>query len=276
MTKSQLETPTPVFRQYFVDEAGDATLFKRRGKVIVGNDGCSKFFVLGFADVADPISVAADLDSLRQDLLADPYFKDVPSFDISNRKTAITFHAKDDLPEVRREVFRVLLNHDIRLYAVVRDKRVIVDKVLNRQQERPTYRYHPNQLYDRCVSRLFRDHLHKDDGYTIQFAKRGSSDRTEALENALETARRNLRSKWGITSAAPIEIKAAHSKDVTCLQVIDYYLWAIQRLYERNEDRFLSLVWPQAGVIYDVDDTREAEYGVYYSQKNPLTVASRA
>ncbi len=273
---SDPQPATTTFRHYFVDEAGDPNLFKRHGKSIVGKDGCSNFFVLGLADVADPITVGAELDSLRKTLLADPYFKNVPSFDPARRKTAIAFHAKDDLPEVRREVFKLLLQHDIRFYAVVRDKHVVVQKIVEHQKAKPAYRYHPNQLYDRCVSRLFRDRLHKDDGYTIHFARRGSSDRTEALAKALEAARRNLRAKWNIAATAPIEIKAADSKDVICLQVVDYYLWAIQRLYERNEDRFLSLVWEQAGLVHDVDDTREADYGVYYTKKNPLTAASRA
>jgi hypothetical protein len=276
MAMTDSEGANPVFRHYFVDEAGDPNLFKRRAKPIVGKDGCSTFFMLGVADVADPESVAAELNALRQTLIADPYFKDVPSFDPARGKTAIAFHAKDDLPEVRREVFQLLLKHDIRFYAVVRDKRVILDKVREHQAEKPTYRYHPNQLYDRCVSRLFRDRLHKDDGYLIHFAKRGSSDRTEALEHALETARRNLRAKWGITASSPIEIRAGEPKMVTCLQVVDYYLWALQRLYERDEDRFLQLIWSQVGLIHDVDDTRTADYGVYYTQKNPLTVEARA
>ena len=40
----------------FVDEAGDPTLFgKRRGSgVIIGNDGCSQYFVMGKLEVHDP------------------------------------------------------------------------------------------------------------------------------------------------------------------------------------------------------------------------------
>jgi len=240
---------TPTSRQYFVDEAGDPNLFKRRGKPIVGEDGCSTFFIPGVADVADPETVAAELNSLRQTLIADPYFKDVPSFDPARGKTAVAFHAKDDLPEVRREVFKLLLKQDIRFYAVVRDKRVILEKVREHQTEKPTYRFHPNQLYDRCVSRLFKERLHKHDGYLIHFAKRGSSDRTEALEKALEAARRNLRASWGIAASSLIEIRAGEPKSVVCLQVADYYLWALQRLFERREDRFLQQVWSQVGLI---------------------------
>jgi len=273
---SKKETRQPTFRHYFVDEAGDPNLFKKRGKTIVGKDGCSKFFMLGVADVANPQAVANELEELRKSLLADPYFKGVPSFDPTRRKTAIMFHAKDDLPEVRREVFNILLKHDIRFYAVVHDKQVILKKIFEHQKAKPTYRYHPNQLYDRCVTKLFRDRLHKDDGYQITFARRGSSDRTEALQQALDSARGAFRKKWGVTTTAPIEIKAGQPANIACLQVIDYYLWAIQRLYERGEDRFLRLLWQQAGLVYDVDDTREKKYGVFYTQDNPLTTESRA
>ena len=74
-------------------------------------------------DVADPVALGADLNALRQTLLADPYFSGVPSIQPERRKTAVAFHAKDDLPEVRREVFRVLLRHEIQFVAVVRDKK---------------------------------------------------------------------------------------------------------------------------------------------------------
>ncbi len=273
---SEAESGRPTFRHYFVDEAGDPTLFKKRGKPIVGSEGCSKFFMLGVADVADPRAVASEFTELRERLLADPYFEGVPSFDPTRRKTAIMFHAKDDLPEVRREVFNILLKHEIRFFVVVRDKRVILDKVIEHQKVKPNYRYHPHQLYDKCVTRLFRDRLHKDDGYQIYFARRGSSDRTEALQQALDAARHEFRRKWGIAASAPIEISAGNPTDVVCLQVVDYYLWAVQRLYERDEDRFVRLVWNQAGLIYDVDDTREKPYGTFYTRDKPLTLDSRA
>ena len=118
--------------------------------------------------------------------------------------------------------------------------------------------------------------MHKHDGYLIHFAKRGSSDRTEALQNSLDAARLNLRASWGITASSPIEIRAGEPKAVVCLQAADYYLWAVQRLFERGEDRFLQLVWSQVGLVHDVDDTRLKDYGVYYTQANPLTAESRA
>jgi hypothetical protein len=263
-------------RYYFVDEAGDPVLFNKAKRAVVGVAGCSTFFVVGKVDVERPAEVAAGLESLRLQLLADPYFKDVPSMQPEQRKTAVAFHAKDDLPEVRREVFKWLADQPIRFFAVVRDKRVILAKVQEHNQRKLTYRYHPNQLYDRCISQLFRERLHKHAGYKIYFARRGSSDRTEALRNALEAARTSFYKKWGITSTAPIEIIAADCAEVVCLQVADYCLWALQRFYERGEDRFLNLLASNVGLIHDVDDTRTSGAGAYYTRTNPLTGESRA
>ncbi|WP_295392575.1 hypothetical protein [uncultured Thiodictyon sp.] len=64
---------------YFVDEAGDPTLFNTKGQLIVGNEGCSRYFILGKLEIDDPKGLSAQLVTLRQDLLADPYFRAVPS-----------------------------------------------------------------------------------------------------------------------------------------------------------------------------------------------------
>ncbi|CAN5602618.1 hypothetical protein BH10PLA2_BH10PLA2_39370 [soil metagenome] len=87
---------------YFVDEAGDPILFNRRKQVVVGTEGCSKFFLLGLLDVAHPIVLGQELDDLRERILADAYFKHIPSLQPERRKTAIEFHAKDDIPEIKR------------------------------------------------------------------------------------------------------------------------------------------------------------------------------
>ena len=92
-------------RHYFVNEGGDSTLFSKTGKVLVGTEGCSRFFILGLLDVPNPVVLKDRFDELRARLISDSYFKNVPSMQPNERKTAIAFHAKDDLPEVRRDVF---------------------------------------------------------------------------------------------------------------------------------------------------------------------------
>jgi hypothetical protein len=259
-------------RHYFVDEAGDATLFDRHGRTIVGTEGSSAYFILGLLDVVEPGLLSNQLEELRKKLLSDPYYKDVPSLQPEQKKTAMLFHAKDDLPEIRREVYAILMRHEMRFFAVVRNKFHIVQLVREFNQKKPEYRYHPNQLYDRCVSRLFKERLHKDDGYTIYFARRGKKDRTAALQKALELARNNFRRSWQISSTAPIEIIPDRPAGCGGLQAADYFLWALQRFYERREERFLRFVWPSVSLVHDVDDIRQNEYGEYYTKKNPLTL----
>lgn len=81
---------------FFVDEAGDPTLFDAKGRILVGQEGCSQTFILGKLDVDDPAALDDALARLRADLLADPYFKRVPSMQPERKKTARAFHAKDE------------------------------------------------------------------------------------------------------------------------------------------------------------------------------------
>lgn len=274
MTPEQHELPaSAAARHYFVDEAGDPTLFDRKGRVIVGQDGCSSHFMLGMLDIPNVAALDQDLHDLRTSLLANPFFRGVPSMQPSEGKTAHFFHAKDDLPEVRWEVFKVLALHPLKFFAVVRDKQHLAAEVLARNLQNPSFRYRPNDLYDHVVRRLFKERLHKDEAYRVCFSARGSSDRTAALRRALEDARQKFRHQWGRTSDAPIEVTSVRSTQSAGLQATDYFLWALQRLYTRGEDRYLAYLSNSVSLIHDVDDRRKAPYGVYYNRTNPLTAA---
>lgn len=261
-------------RNYFVDEAGDPTIFNQRGKVIIGQQGCSRFFILGILDIPYPTLLHDELNALRESLLADPYFRNVPSMQPEDRKTAISFHAKDDLPEVRREVFSLLKRQDFRFLAVVRDKRKVLNYIQSRNLHDLSYRFTPNELYDYMVRNLFKDLLHKDECYEICFAKRWKQDRTEALRIALKAAQERFTQKWRIVKRSDITVTSLNSYESGCLQAADYFLWSLQRFYERKDDRYLELLWKSFRLVHDLDDTRQYPYGVYYTQKKPLTLAA--
>ncbi len=261
-------------RFYFVDEAGDATLFSGTGRVLVGEAGCSRFFMLGVLDVADPSALGLELAALRQRLLADPYFRDVPSMQAEQRKTAQAFHAKDDLPEVRREVFQVLMRHELQFHAVVRDKQRVLDYVQKRNQVDDRYRYQPNELYDNLVARLFKNRLHLTPEVDVCFASRGKSDRSAALRQALQTARARFEAKWQREVQSTLMVRQAPAAREPALQAADYCLWALQRHYERGESRFVQLIWPKVGVVQAIDDTHVAPYGSYYTKKKPLVAGT--
>jgi hypothetical protein len=262
-------------KYYFVDEAGDPILFGSRGSVRIGSEGCSRFFTVGVADIPEAAKLAAALNDLRSRLLADPYFKDVPSMQPGAQKTALLFHAKDDLPEVRREVFSILLQHQIRFSAIVRDKFSVLANVRRRNDRDQQYRYNPNELYDAIVRRLFKERLHKHGSYDVYFARRGSSDRTQALETALERAQTRFAKEHGKISQATIRVVPSSPVREPALQAVDYFLWALQRTFEKEEDRFLQLLWPKCSLIIDADDAQhEKGYGTYYTSKKPLTAAA--
>lgn len=261
-------------RHYFVDEAGDGTLFNAKGKVIVGDEGCSRHFMVGLLVVQEPDRLEHELNTLRKALVADPYFNGVPSMQPARKKTALAFHAKDDIPEVRREVFGLLRSHQVSFFAVIRDKRRVLDYVRQRNDRDPIYRYHPNELYDSSVKRLFKDRLHQHDRYLVTFATRGHSDRTSAFGEALLEARARFEKKWGVEVSSEIDVVASNPRTTAQLQAVDYFLWALQRLYERGEDRYWNYISPKTSLVLDVDDVREAPYGRYYTKKKPLNFAA--
>lgn len=265
---------TPAQRHYFVDEAGDPVLFDAKGRALPGQEGCSRYFILGVLDVVDPVALGTELETLRLELLADPYFRDVPSMQSERRKTAWMFHAKDDVPEVRREVFRLLMRHPVQFFAVVRDKRTVLDYVRQRNRLDDRYRYQPNDLYDTMVARLFKNRLHLTPEVHVCFAERGKSDRTAALGQALETARKRFDTQWERSNTVVIRSRQSSPRYEVPLQATDYFLWALQRHFEREESRYIEMLWPQVGVVHAVDETDKAPYGVYYTKKKPLTKVS--
>ena len=270
-TRSKANKCQPL--HYFVDESGDGVLFDRRGRPLVLDEGWPQFFMVGLLDVADPEALQKDMDDLRQRLLADPYFKGVPSMKPEGGKTALAFHAKDDVAEVRREVYSLLLRQDLRFTAVVKRMRVVLNYVTSRNQSDPTYRYHPDELYDLTVRRLFQQRLHAHDAYDIWFARRNKSDRTRILADTLIAVRDRFCAKNELPPAqSRVDVRSAYLAEHAGLQAVDYFLWALQRVYERGEDRYARLIWGKIALVQDVDDTREKPYGRNYTEKRPLTV----
>lgn len=261
---------------FFVDEAGDPALFDSKGRILVGAEGCSKYFILGKLDVDDPPALSAALESLRAKLLADPYFKRVPSMQPEQRKTAIGFHAKDDVAEVRREVFNVLLQSDLRFYAVVRSKSDLLSYVKHRNALDATYRYKGDELYDTLVEELFRRYHPFADQLNICFAKRGNKSRTQAFRSAIERAEARFERDFGTRRSAEVSIVASTPPESSGLQAVDYFLWALQRYYERDEDRFLELIWEKVVEIEDMDRIEGGRKGVVYNKKRPLIQDQRA
>jgi hypothetical protein len=274
----------PAEVDYFVDEAGDTTLFRHGGQPAIGRDGVSNFFILGRLEIDDAAALAADIATLRQRLLADPLLNAVPSMQPERGKTARFFHAKDDVPEVRVEVFRLLLAHDLRFSAIVKDKRVLLGEAQAALAADPRAKYKPDghALYDAMMRKLF-ERLGRHGVHSrITFAVRGNKPRTAALKHAVLEVEQRFERDFGFARSVSIDVASGYPWDAAGLQACDYFLWALQRFYERSEARFLNAMWTKVVEVIDMDleapkrRGKPRERGVTFTKENPLGLATRA
>lgn len=253
---------------YFVDEAGDLTLLGRRGKIVVGNEGVSQCFIVGVADIPQPEQLALEMEDLRRNLLADSYLNQIPSMQIGGGKTARCFHAKDDCSEVRMAVFKLLARNDIRIIAAVRRKIVLAE--LARAAFERGVKLDADSVYDDLVESLMKRTLQAADANVVCFSRRGKSTRQVALERAIRRAQENFSRDTGLPEK-PTTVISAVPSDVAGLQVVDYFLWALQRLFERSDERYFNYLRSHFLLIMDLDDKRQGNReGMLYSEKNPL------
>ena len=281
------ESGQPDLCHLFVDEAGTPDIFDRKGRNNIGKEGCSRYFFLGMLEVEEPEGLMAALKTLREQLIADPYFSTAESFKPERKKTSLLLHAKDDLPEVRVKVFDLLrsLGPSMRFRAVVCDKEVIRVREEKKREATPGYRYDPDHLYDELARSLFGKLSRFADGYKLWIAKRGNKDRNAALRTALEHAETDFAQSFGVSrgGADAWHTTITNPTETVCLQAADYFLWALQRFYEprthpetgeiTHEARYLNAIWPQVTQIHDLHFG--AAHGTFFTPANPLNVEAR-
>jgi hypothetical protein len=292
----------------FVDETGDGAIFNSHGDVIIGTEGCSKYFILGFVLAEETDHIEKELDSLRAELCSDPYFKKVPSMQAPANKTAMLFHAKDDVPEARWKVYRFIEKLDIKFSAVIINKEDTLAAVRTRNSEDRNYRYKESESYELMTRELFKPFLLNKDypnhWLDIVFALRGGRKKTKALEKALYDEREKIFNSIGTDLASGIEllkqtqkkmadgenkdassylkqhkailnrakqmlhleetqhehvssgqlirVNGAYPSQNPMLQVVDYCLWALQRYYERGEERHIEYIWGKVDRIEEI------------------------
>lgn len=286
MGTQESDTPNELCHLY-IDEAGTPDIFDAKGRVNIGNSGCSRFFLLGMLEVANPTLLAEALKHLREAMIGDPYFASAESFKPERKKTALLLHAKDDLPDVRVKVFDLLrsFGSDLRFRAVVCDKEAIRIREVKKREVSPGYRYDPDALYDELARSLLGKFSRMADGYHLMIAKRGNRDRNAALLGALEQAESDFAESFGFSRGGidAWQTVITNPRETICLQAADYFLWALQRFYEprihpetgevTHEVRYLNAVWPQVSQIHDLHFG--PAHGTFFTPSNPLTLEAR-
>jgi hypothetical protein len=244
-------------RHFFVDETGDLTLFDKHGRPVIGREGVSKHFMVGVVEIGAPQAVEEKLQLLRLRMLADPYFSRAPSLDPDRCRTALAFHAKDDLPEVRWRVYEQLRTCAIQFSVVVRRKSVL-EAPARRVFAVTGHKLRADDVYDDLVTQLFTGRLSEADMHVVTFAT-SKTNRSEAFRRAIARACPIGPMRCIVTSSRPPAVPG--------LQVVDYYLWAAQRLFERREGRFLAGMADHVEYVWDLDDVRSDRMGMRYEGK---------
>lgn len=244
---------------FFVDEAGDPTFYNRYGRCIVGEEGCTKVLVLGLIRTENPIELRRKVLELKDEIAGDPYLKDVPSI----QKTKKSFHAKDDCPEVREKLYKLIKGLDFKAEFVVGRK---VEKLFVQKHKK-----RESLFYNDMVSKLFENKLHLAKENHIYFAVRGNKTRQIPFENAIQTAKIIFEGKWKIKNESGTFIYPQSPLGEPCLQIIDYMNWAIQRAYLKGEDRYLKFVDGKISYLLDVYDFENYPNN-FYSRRNKFDI----
>lgn len=143
-------------------------------------------------------------------------------------------------------------------------------------------RYTPNSLYDRLLRKLFAKFHRMADEYIVTIASRGRSNRNAALQEALRHAEADFESRFGFKRGA-WRLFISRPNLYPPLQAADYFLWALQRLYEPRrdertgrdlrEERFFGVVRSQVTEIHDL--SFGPPEGTFFTRQRELKMEER-
>ena len=258
-----MKQPQNEHRFFYVDETGDPTFYAKGKKLIVGEEGCSRTFGLGFLRTSNPEAIRTELVNLRAEIAADRYLKDIPSV---QKKTMHAFHAKDDCPEVRKAVFETLHRLEFSVQVIVARKLETI--YVNRHKQSQ------DQFYNDLTSRLFERPLHVALRNSITFARRGNKEKQHALRAAVEGGIAAFRDKYPAATTTSVTVETAYSADEPLLQAVDYALWTVQRAYEKGEMRYFEYLAPKFAMVWDIYDfeRQKAKGTSVYTRKDPFHI----
>ena len=254
-----MKTEFPDQHWFFVDESGDPTFYDGRGSLIVGQPGCASILLMGFIETPNPQAARQAVLALQNEVVNDPYFQGFPSI----QRTAIAFHATDDLPEIRYRFYKLIAELDIKAQFVVARK---IERVF-----RNNFHARETEFYDHLVSILFQNVLHKHTQNHIYFAKRGSRERQAPLSNAIQRGMAHFEEKWGKPVSSQVIIQAQTPHGEPCLSVVDYMNWAVYRAFTKGDMRFYRAIENKVSLLVDLYDTTQHPKN-WYNKRNPFDI----
>lgn len=202
----------------FADEAGCLT-FKR-------NQNVSRYFILCTITTDSP-GIGTDITELRRDLAW-------------ANKCDDAFHASSDTQDVRNQVFSAIQDMDFRIDATILEKSKALPHVCATDTKFYKYAwyYHFKHFAPLIISKT--DELH------LTAASIGINKKKGAFKDSInDVVRQTL-------GSVPCKISFWPASSDPCLQVADYCAWAIQRKWERADNRSYDLITDKIHTEYDL------------------------
>ena len=236
----------------FLDEAGDTT-FYGKGKVpLIGSEGVSYYFLLGMLTINESLDIVRDkVIGLQNSIVSDPYLAEVSSIQKKKNYNGYYVHAKDDVPEVRKMVFELLMSIDCKFDAVVGKKEYgVYEKKHNGNQA---------EFYADMLSHLLYNNLNGHERLVLNIAHRSRCTTHTNLEKGLQKALVIAKHKYQeVATPAETVFNIQYPTTEPIINLADYFLWALQRKMERGESRYIDFLKSRIGNI-SMLYTEEAE-----------------
>ncbi len=251
----------------FLDEAGDTTFFGKGNLSVIGKEGVSKMFAIGMVKFDEPLNeVREKIVTFQNKIETHPLYKNIPSVRKRVENGGFFFHAKDDLPELKKDFFDFIKTIDCSIQIIVAKKDVT--RFVHKHNAKDA------EFYADILSHLIKDKFKKYNRLVLNIAKRDSSTKTNNLKTALEKARGRFDKKANnkANEMADILFNVVPFTQEPLLAVSDYLCWAVQRVFEKGETRYYDYMVDKISLVVDLyDKDSYKKGGNYYTPKKPLT-----
>jgi hypothetical protein len=255
----------------FLDEAGDTSFYGRGGVPIFGENGVSNCFILGMVSFNEDIgTIRNKIFEFQSTIQKSSYYASVPSVKKRVEKGGFYFHAKDDLPELKKEFYDFIKGINCSFEAVVGRKIVKLYETKHNGRS--------SEFYADLLSHLIKDKLKKHPRLVLNIASRESSTSYQNLQSSLEKSV----AQFFVSNPTVMEIETNVEFNVQpfskepLLSVADYFCWSIQRVFEKGETRFYDYLIDQIPLVVDLYDRDNYDKDKnIYTPKNPLTYINK-
>ena len=202
----------------FADEAGCLAFKKKRG--------VSRYFILCSITTSSP-DIGNDLQDLRRRLSWEGVCDDA-------------FHATTDRQEIRDQVFDLISTMDFRVDATLLEKSKALMHI--RASDLTFYKYAWHYHFKHLAGQI----ISNNDEVHITAASIGTKKQKGAFSGVINDVVRQS------SASASHRVSFWQAASDPCIQVADYCAWAIQRKWERNDDRSYELIKEKICSEYDL------------------------